>query len=978
MGESAMRQAIGVVLGCVVALAAPGGLRAAPGSAPPTVSLTAPVGGSTFKESDAITLTATAAGMGAVSVEFRTATFTLGTVAAAPYTITVNLPAGPHALRAVATDGTGSTTSAIVNITVNPVLCIPPAGGVPAYPGPPKWFDSSAATAVYSRVDDPRWRNATAVTHGPTSTAGTGVSEHVLFRGLHHTDASATPPQSLYLSWWAKVAPDATDYTLNRIDVVIDPRDGGTAYLLRVNLISSGASGLSMTDRTVQLFEVSNSGVVGTDVTSTAAPWLARIGAWYGASGPASWAVNVNVPVSNLLTQGLNLQAPFGLSYQVQVSVAGSPVFYTWPDAVSPFPGGTSTWIDARLVNSATDPTCPGGVRLGVMDVGVTGMGGSSEIALTSANTFWARPWNFTGTEINPGAGVPPKKIMASFKIANWGTQPDWNSVADPTTLWHTVPLPPPVVAGSIAEQTGAIPHGAQAGPAELNVAWTLSPAQRRQFQTVAKLEWSGPVPRAFLSLPAQYFNSYDGTGPTGAAVAGSPSAPVNFTWNNTVPAAGVNTDLFAARWDGTLTVAVAGSYVFHATASDGVRLRVNGALVIDQWIDQPATEHLSAAIPLAVGSHPVQMDYYKHDRRRTHQCMLVELFGPNLRFQNSSVYRNMNFVSASRFEREADVSVAGLPAFPGLTGKRDVYLYVEARNMPSVQFRGPKEPSSRKDAAPPPVVVKPPPQPEPPDPEQKKRNEDVRRPGSPAAAELPMPPGPEDPGPILEQNASYVVHAYHDSGVRVTINGRSRPVLKPQTSFGYVVDHAGALAGWRHLLEGAQQIGPNLYKISVPDGRSVSVRTVIEAVEPRDWSFSVQGGVAIPHATLANTQDPGFSASFHAELRISNRLSGEARIGLAQLDGSGGAADLDLASYTLGARVYVADGALRPYLTAGVGGTAFNPGDIFFGATAGAGFQYNFSPECAVEAACDFHELFRNGANPRFSTLQVGVVLRF
>lgn len=976
-----IRLAIGVGLGGWVVLAMAGGLRAHPGSAPPTVSITAPTGGATFKESDAITITADATGTGAVSVEFRTATFSLGTDAAAPYSIAVNLPAGPHALRAVATDSTGSTTSTIVNITVTPVLCIPPPGGVPAYPGPPKWFDSSTATAVYSRVDDPRWRNAAAVTHGPTSLAGTGVSEHVLFRALHHTDASATPPQSLYLSWWAKVAPDTSDYTINRIDVVLDPKDGGTAYLLRVNLVTPNGSGLSMTDRTVQLFEVSNTGVVGVEVTSTAAPWLARVGAWYGASGPSSWAVHANLPISPLLTQGLNLQNPFGLSYQVQVSVAGSPVPYTWPDAVSPFPGGNATRIDARLVSSTTDPTCPGGVRLGVMDVGVTGAMGSSQIALTSANTFWARPWNFTGAEINPGSGTPTKKLMASFKIANWGTQPDWNSVTDAGTLWHTVPLPPPAGnPASIAEQTGAIPHGGQAGPTELNVAWTLSPEQRRQFQTVAKLESSfGGGGRTILSLAPSYYNDFDANGPiVGTLVSSSASAPVNHTWNNTVPATGVNTDRFAVRWTGSFTTTAMGTYDFHATVSDGVKLRVNGTTVINQWIDQPATEHSGGIALAASTTYAVEMDFYKHNRRRTHQCMLVELFGPNLRFQNSSVYRNMNFVEASRFEREADVSVVGLPPFPDGSKRRDVYLFVDVRNMPSVEFRGPKVPSNRTDTAPSPVVVKPPPQPEPPNPEQKKRNEDVRQPDPPGAVEPAPPAGPEDPGPILERNASYVVHAYHDTGKRVMVNGRSRPILKPQTSFGYVVDHAGPLAGWRHLLEGAQQIGPNLYKIAVPDGRSVAIRTVIEAVEPRDFSFGLHAGVAVPHSTLANSQDAGFAASLSAEARISNRVSTEARIGMAMFDGDSGGPDLDVTHYSLGAKVYLADSVFRPYVKAGIGGYAFNPGDTFFGATSGAGFQYNFSPECAVEGGYDFHELFRNGANPRFSMLQVGLVVRF
>src|SRR5437870_10901276 len=78
--------------------------------------------------------------------------------------------------------------------------CIPPAVGVPFAAGPPKWWDNTppGSAAIFDRIDDPRWKGAGSITHGSSAT------EQVSFRALHHTEGGA---QSLYLSWWVKVAP---------------------------------------------------------------------------------------------------------------------------------------------------------------------------------------------------------------------------------------------------------------------------------------------------------------------------------------------------------------------------------------------------------------------------------------------------------------------------------------------------------------------------------------------------------------------------------------------------------------------------------------------------------------------------------------------------------------------------------------------------------------------------------------------------
>jgi hypothetical protein len=55
-----------------------------------------------------------------------------------------------------------------------------------------------------------------------------------------------------------------------------------------------------------------------------------------------------------------------------------------------------------------------------------------------------------------------------------------------------------------------------------------------------------------------------------------------------------------------------AGSYTFTATADDGIRVYLDGALVIDQWRDQSPTTY-TATRQVTAGNHQVRMEYYEN-----------------------------------------------------------------------------------------------------------------------------------------------------------------------------------------------------------------------------------------------------------------------------------------------------------------------------------------------------------------------------
>jgi len=102
-------------------------------NSPPSVSVTSPADGATFISPADVTIQAAADDKdGTVTkVEFFDGTSSLGAVLAAPYTKTVTLYPGAHALTALATDNAGdATTSAAVTVTVNTT---PIADPIPAH-----------------------------------------------------------------------------------------------------------------------------------------------------------------------------------------------------------------------------------------------------------------------------------------------------------------------------------------------------------------------------------------------------------------------------------------------------------------------------------------------------------------------------------------------------------------------------------------------------------------------------------------------------------------------------------------------------------------------------------------------------------------------------------------------------------------------------------------------------------------------------
>jgi len=87
----------------------------------------------------------------------------------------------------------------------------------------------------------------------------------------------------------------------------------------------------------------------------------------------------------------------------------------------------------------------------------------------------------------------------------------------------------------------------------------------------------------------------------------------VNFEWGGGSPWPQFGADTFSVRWIGQVQALESGTYFFRTHTDDGVRLWINGNLVINNWTDHPGTDNTSQGITLTAGArYDLRLEYYE------------------------------------------------------------------------------------------------------------------------------------------------------------------------------------------------------------------------------------------------------------------------------------------------------------------------------------------------------------------------------
>src|SRR5207245_672669 len=66
------------------------------------------------------------------------------------------------------------------------------------------------------------------------------------------------------------------------------------------------------------------------------------------------------------------------------------------------------------------------------------------------------------------------------------------------------------------------------------------------------------------------------------------------------------------ARWTTQIVALTSGTYTFSANADDGIRVYVDGGLIIDQWHDASGIVYTASPF-LTAGPHTVTVEYYEN-----------------------------------------------------------------------------------------------------------------------------------------------------------------------------------------------------------------------------------------------------------------------------------------------------------------------------------------------------------------------------
>lgn len=87
----------------------------------------------------------------------------------------------------------------------------------------------------------------------------------------------------------------------------------------------------------------------------------------------------------------------------------------------------------------------------------------------------------------------------------------------------------------------------------------------------------------------------------------------VSFNWGVAAPASGMGADTYSIRWTGRIEPRFTESYEFRTRTDDGVRLWVNGQLLIDRWVAQAATTW-SGSVALQAGVlYDIKLEYFEN-----------------------------------------------------------------------------------------------------------------------------------------------------------------------------------------------------------------------------------------------------------------------------------------------------------------------------------------------------------------------------
>ncbi len=243
--------------------------------------------------------------------------------------------------------------------------------------------------------------------------------------------------------------------------------------------------------------------------------------------------------------------------------------------------------------------------------------------ALIPGKTYYWRVDEINGTQIWKGTvwtfQIQPATAWKPFPV-------DGMKYVDPNqdlswekglgALYHTIYFGKSLDEVNNATENGAASAGASFEPETLalNTTYYWRVDEYQYMPPAPPMTYKGPV-WSFTTrgtgggAKAQYFS--------GMALAGAPvltrvEGTINGNWGSGEVVAGLS-DNVSARWTADLEAPFTEAFTLITTADDGVRLWLDGRLLIDNWVDQSATDRPVTVNLIAGQVYSVRMEYYEN-----------------------------------------------------------------------------------------------------------------------------------------------------------------------------------------------------------------------------------------------------------------------------------------------------------------------------------------------------------------------------
>lgn len=281
-------------------------------------------------------------------------------------------------------------------------------------------------------------------------------------------------------------------------------------------------------------------------------------------------------------TQLLGTAPPVTLPPTTPRPGGGTPGPDTTPGGVSPLPGASPTLpVGITRVSGLVERVAP---ELGI--IGLTPLAGAIRIIQTSAGTTIV---DWAGQAITLDDIPPGSLVDAIGEASNSILQAVQVTLRALPSVQTAIPGPPPATQTPIV-----IVVTATALP-------TNTPRPGPTRTPVIITAWLGEywANRNLAGEPAFIQNDNE----------------INFNWGVAAPVQPngemLPVDDFSARWTRIVYLS-AGTYRFSARSDDGVRVWVDGLIVIDHWGPSDGSEVFQSDVTLWEGNHSLRVDYYE------------------------------------------------------------------------------------------------------------------------------------------------------------------------------------------------------------------------------------------------------------------------------------------------------------------------------------------------------------------------------